>query len=87
MTQMLEAHGMEDAERIVAIATALFNDPRPFFLMRPRFYAVSSGARAQACHRRASCCIYYRLPQGSLCASCPLLPFDESVARQRRAMT
>ena len=31
--------------------------------------------------RRASCCRYYLLPQGSLCASCPLVSDEERLAK------
>jgi ferric iron reductase protein FhuF len=47
----------------------------------PRYEDVG-GARFV---RRASCCLVYRLPYGSLCTSCPRRPPDERAALLREA--
>ena len=49
--------------------------------MQPRLHPVTLGAVTQVFQRRASCCRYYLLPKGSLCASCPLVSQDERVRR------
>ena len=48
---------------------------------RPRLHAVRVGAVTHLFQRRASCCRYYLLPQGSLCASCPLVGDAERLRR------
>jgi hypothetical protein len=55
-------------------------------LMQPRMHAVTYGTATHLYQRRASCCRYYLLPQGSLCASCPLVAHDERVGRNREWM-
>lgn len=40
--------------------------------MRPVITAVESGRRVHLHLRRASCCRFYLVPAGGLCASCPL---------------
>lgn len=49
--------------------------------MRPRLKPVHLGEVTHLYQRRASCCRYYLLPQGNLCASCPLVSDEE---RHRR---
>ena len=49
--------------------------------MRPRMHAVAYGEAIHLYQRRASCCRWYLLPQGELCASCPLVSDDERVRR------
>ncbi len=54
--------------------------------MRPRCHLVTHEAVTHVYQRRASCCRYYLLPQGSLCASCPLVSHDERLRRNREFM-
>lgn len=54
--------------------------------MRPRLHAVTCGAATHLFQRRASCCRYYLLPHGDLCASCPLVSQEERVARNHEWM-
>jgi hypothetical protein len=49
--------------------------------MRPRLHAVTVGAATHLFQRRASCCRYYLLPQGDLCASCPLVSHEERLSK------
>lgn len=49
--------------------------------MRPRLHAVTCGSATHLFQRRASCCRWYLLPQGELCASCPLVPQEARVER------
>lgn len=50
-------------------------------IMQPRLHTVSYGGATHLYQRRASCCRFYLLPEGELCASCPLVSQDERVAR------
>jgi hypothetical protein len=49
--------------------------------MRPRLHIVRYRNRAHVYQTRASCCRFYLVPQGELCASCPLVSHEERVAR------
>lgn len=45
--------------------------------MRPEVTPVESGGRVHLHLRRASCCRFYLVPAGGLCASCPLVSENE----------
>jgi len=49
-----------------------FSKPMMYPTMAPDFYTLAVPYNTKVFHRRASCCLYYRLPQGGLCTSCPL---------------
>lgn len=49
--------------------------------MQPKIHPLSLEDVTYLFQRRASCCRYYLLPQGSLCASCPLVSQEERIAR------
>jgi ferric iron reductase protein FhuF len=55
-------------------------------IMQPRMHAVTYGTATHLYQRRASCCRYYLLPQGDLCASCPLVSDEERLSRNREWM-
>lgn len=52
--------------------------------MCPDFYPVTHCGVTRIYYRRASCCLYYRLPTGSYCASCPLIAQEERVRRNKQ---
>jgi len=54
--------------------------------MQPSFYPVMYHQVTHLYHRRAACCRYYLLPQGSYCASCPLLSQEERIQRNQTWM-
>lgn len=54
--------------------------------MQPRLHEVTCSDVIHLYQRRASCCRVYLLPQGELCASCPLVPHEERLARNRAWM-
>lgn len=54
--------------------------------MQPRVHPVSLGEVTHLYQRRASCCRYYLLPQGDLCASCPLVSDEERLRRNKEWM-
>jgi hypothetical protein len=49
----------------------------------PRLYEVQEGRRSQTCQRRAACCLYFKGPRQHFCASCPIIPATERIARNR----
>jgi ferric iron reductase protein FhuF len=54
--------------------------------MKPKLHPVTLRGVTHLYQRRASCCRYYLLPQGDLCASCPLVSDDERIARNLEFM-
>lgn len=54
--------------------------------MRPALHAVEYAGAVHLYQRRASCCRYYLLPEGDLCASCPIVSHDERLERNRAWM-
>jgi len=70
----------EQAE-VLPEVEAFFQGDDEIAQMQPRLHPVTIGEVTHLYQRRASCCRYYLLPQGSLCASCPLVSQEERVAR------
>ena len=50
-------------------------------LMQPRLHTVSYRHATHVYQRRASCCRFYLVPEGELCASCPLVSQTDRLAR------
>lgn len=65
---------------------ALFAGEDIVFEMRPLMHAVTFRDHTHLYQQRASCCRYYLLPQGDLCASCPLVTHEERLARNQEWM-
>ena len=70
----------EQPEILLDIVAFFQGDDEPA-RMQPRLHPVTIGKVTHLYQRRASCCRYYLLPQGSLCPSCPLVSHEERVAR------
>ena len=49
--------------------------------MRPRLHAVAYRDAVHVYQRRASCCRFYLVPEGELCASCPLVAHEARLER------
>jgi hypothetical protein len=54
--------------------------------MQPDFYPVTYRNVTHIYHRRASCCRFYKIPQGQLCASCPIVSQEERLQRNQAYM-
>jgi FhuF 2Fe-2S C-terminal domain len=54
--------------------------------MQPDFYPVSYQGITHVYHRRVSCCRFYKLPGGQLCASCPIVSHEERLQRNQAWM-
>ena len=54
--------------------------------MQPEFYPVTFRNLTHIYHRRASCCRFYKIPQGQLCASCPIVSQEERLQRNQAYM-
>jgi hypothetical protein len=54
--------------------------------MQPDFYPVTFRQVTHIYHRRASCCRFYKIPQGQLCASCPIVSQEERLQRNQAYM-
>lgn len=75
-----------DQRPMLPVIESLFDGNDVVAKMRPRMHAVAYGEAIHLYQRRASCCRWYLLPQGELCASCPLVSDDERVRRNRAWM-
>lgn len=63
----------DDQRGAAPVLDQLFAGDDVVAAMRPRMHAVEHRGGIRLYQRRASCCRYYLLPQGDLCASCPLV--------------
>jgi ferric iron reductase protein FhuF len=54
--------------------------------MQPDFYPVTFRNVTHIYHRRASCCRFYKIPQGQLCASCTIVSHEERLQRNQAYM-
>lgn len=70
-----------DQRAMLPVIESLFDGNDVVAKMRPQMHAVAYGEAIHLYQRRASCCRWYLLPQGELCASCPLVSDDERVRR------
>lgn len=70
----------------VPLLDALFAGADAVALMRPQLHLVTCGDATHVFQRRSSCCRYYLLPQGDLCASCPLVSHEERLEKNRAWM-
>lgn len=71
----------DDQRPVLPIIDGLFAGTDIVAAMRPRMHAVTCGPVTHLFQRRASCCRWYLLPQGDLCASCPLVSHQDRVQR------
>src|SRR5262249_887533 len=58
------------------VIESLFRGNDVIAIMQPRMHAVTYRDATDLYQRRARCCRYYLLPQGDLCASCPLVSHE-----------
>jgi hypothetical protein len=70
-----------DQRMMLPIIEALFAGNDEAAAMQPRMHPVTYQDVTHLYQRRASCCRYYLLPRGDLCASCPLVSHDDRLAR------
>jgi hypothetical protein len=84
VTGFWEPHDDQRAAR--PVLTALFAGDDLVASMQPRMDVVEEDGAFHLYQRRASCCRFYLLPQGVLCASCPLVEDEERLARNRAWM-
>jgi hypothetical protein len=75
-----------DQRAMLPVIESLFVGSDDVARMRPRMHVVTYAEAVHLYQRRASCCRWYLLPQGELCASCPLVSDDERVQRNRAWM-
>jgi len=76
-----ERLGQRDAA--VAEAQALFALSPQIAHAAPQTYVVSVGRNSRVCQVRAACCLYYKGPAKQFCVSCPIIPREERLARNR----
>jgi hypothetical protein len=71
----------DDQREMLPILERFFAGDDMVAQMQPRLHAVTCQNVTHLYQRRASCCRWYLLPQGELCASCPLVSHDDRLAR------
>lgn len=76
----LPANG-PDQTSVLPLLRHFFNGDDVVARMQPRVHTVSYRDATHVYQRRASCCRFYLVPEGELCASCPLVPHEERLAR------
>ncbi|HTT74912.1 MAG TPA: (2Fe-2S)-binding protein [Candidatus Binataceae bacterium] len=64
-------------------ARLFFDSPGFLVGARPKFYVVEHLQVTRIYQRRATCCLYFKLPKGHYCAGCPLISQDERVRRNK----
>jgi len=69
----------DDQRGMLPVIDTFFRGNDDAALMQPRMHPVTCGTITHLYQRRASCCRYYLLPQGDLCASCPLVSQETRV--------
>jgi hypothetical protein len=75
---------IDEPECVLPHVRQLFEGDDVASQMQPHFYPVTYQNVTHIYHRRASCCRFYKVPQGELCASCPIIPQEERL-RQNQA--
>ena len=70
-------------EKAVAQARRLMEGDAEIAAAAPLLYAIRAGRQTQTCQRRAACCLYFKGPRQHFCASCPIIPPAERIARNR----
>jgi ferric iron reductase protein FhuF len=76
----------DDQRAMLPILERFFAGDDVVAQMQPRLHPVTCRHLTHLYQRRASCCRWYLLPQGELCASCPLVSQDERLTRNRAWM-
>lgn len=71
------------ADEALAAARSFFEAEGPAFESAPTLYVVEHCDVTRIHHRRSSCCLYYKVKDGSYCASCPLISQEERVTRNK----
>lgn len=78
------ARQLGDAERGTREAQAMFAlAPPELARTAPELYEVREEQMVCTCQKRAACCLYFKSPGRNFCASCPILPKEERLARNR----
>jgi len=81
-SHFVNAYGrLGDQAQALPVVQAFFEGDDEMSRMQPKLHQVTLGDITKLYQRRASCCRYYLLPQGSLCASCPLVSHEECLAK------
>jgi ferric iron reductase protein FhuF len=70
-------------EEALPLLNAFFVGEDEVARMQPRLHKLTLRGETRLYQRRASCCRYYLLPEGDLCASCPLVSDEDRLKRNR----
>ena len=70
-----------DQTSVLPLLREFFDGEDVVARMQPRVHTVSYLGATHVYQRRSSCCRFYLVPEGELCASCPLVPHEERLER------
>jgi hypothetical protein len=74
---------IDGPERVLPHVRQLFEGDDVVSQMQPHFYPVTYQNATHVYHRRSSCCRFYKIPQGQLCASCPVVSQEERIRQNQ----
>ena len=77
------ARQMGDAELGIREAKETFSLAPEIMRAAPELYDVCSDDLVCTCQKRSACCLYFKSPGRNFCASCPILPKEERLERNR----
>lgn len=72
-----------DPERGLAAANDVLNIDPAIAAASPDLYMVRAEGKRGVCQMRRLCCLWFRSPQRPFCSSCPIIPADDRLARNR----
>ncbi len=73
-----------EPEQGLAEADALLRIDPEIEAARPDLYMIESEGRRGVCQMRRLCCLWFKGPRREFCASCPIIPDEERLDRNRR---
>jgi hypothetical protein len=72
-----------EPERGLAEADALMRIDPEIEAARPELYMIEADGRRGVCQMRRLCCLWFKGSKRQFCASCPIIPEDERLERNR----
>ncbi|WEK45964.1 MAG: hypothetical protein P0Y56_13135 [Candidatus Andeanibacterium colombiense] len=70
-------------DEAVREAELLFAFNREIGKAAPETYVVHAEKKSRVCQKRSACCLYFKGPAKHFCASCPIIPREERLERNR----
>lgn len=81
---VLISEKLGDPERGLAEAEAVMRLDPEIEAARPELYMIEAEGKRGVCQMRRLCCLWFKGPKRQFCASCPIIPDDERLEKNRR---